>query len=240
MSVQEATSTTSLKGRSESPTSQSERSASTRRSGRSHFSRTGSFRKHRIKYQVSDSDMSRKGSIIDTRTYRIRNFGHYDIQSVTVDRLGYQATKEDSQQGLKKHTGASAANLLSLEAAAAQELSPETGNDLVAPCPAFKIETGGDWLPKDSIILQLKEGLSQEKKMRLNSREKVVLDGILSSQDMKNQDRPSGQVFTVQSGLKFPLEFIDHGACYYRHYFFEKGEHGYSHTWYAECTGEYD
>lgn len=222
--VQEATSTTSLKGRAESPTSQSERSAGTRRSGRA-FARTGSFKKHRIKNQVSDTttDMSRKGSLLDTRTCRIRNFGHYDIQSVTVDRLGYQATTKEENPGLKKHTGASAANLLSLEAAAAQELSPDTGNELVASCPAFKIEIGDDWLAAGSPTLQLRDGLSQDKKMRLNSREKVILDGMLTVRDLNKMDRSSSQVFTVQSGLRFPLEYIDHGACYYRHYFFEKG-----------------
>ena len=64
--------------------------------------------------------------------------------------------------------------------------------------------------------------------MRLCSRERVVLDGVFPSKDevLENQGGGSaGEVFTIQTGLTFPMEFIDFGACYYRKFFFEKGQY---------------
>ena len=63
--------------------------------------------------------------------------------------------------------------------------------------------------------------------MRLCSRERVVLDGMFQSRDeiSENQGTGSvGEVFTIQTGLTFPMEFIDFGACYYRKFFFDKGQ----------------
>lgn len=210
------------------------------------FSRSGSFRnKHKLKQQDS-TDMSsstgaggrgRSPGSGDTRSWRIRNFGYYDIQSVTVDRLGLQATGGDSrEQRLKKHTGASAALLVNDVTSAGTTKttvvndsshfgshSSDIKNELVAVCPAFRNEIGGgDWLLPQDVIAKLRDTLSQEKRLRLCSREKIVLDGEF---DEASNGPINGDTFTVQSGLTFPLEFIDYGACYYRNYFYDKGQY---------------
>lgn len=206
------------------------------------FSRSGSFRnKHKLKSQDS-SDMSstaggrgKSPGTADTRTWKIRNFGYYDIQSVTVNRLSVQATggPESRHQVLRKPTGASAA-LLNAVADPEGEGSPsndpsqsssqgdDIGNELVAVCPAFRNEIGerGDWFVSQGIITKLRESLSHEKRLRVCSREKIVLDGEF---DESSNGPISVDTFTVQSGLTFPLEFIDYGACYYRNYFYDKG-----------------
>lgn len=206
-----------------------ERSVANKRTNKTSFVRTGSFRtKHKVKPQ--DLEMSAHGrgrSPGDTRAWRIRHFGYYDLQSVTVDRLSYQVAQGDPQQRLKKHTGASAALLTEFCSDVPEENhvpkeNGEVGNNLVAPCPAFKNEIGNDCLPEGSIVAHLRNVLSLEKKMRLCSRERVVLDGPFATEDSEVAIKTD--VFTVQSGLTFPLEFIDYGACYYRNYFFDKGE----------------
>lgn len=211
-----------------------ERTSANKRQNKTSFSRTGSFRnRHKVKQQDSN-DMSTGGrgrSPGDSRLWRIRHFGYYDIQAVNVDRLGYQVAQGDPQQRLKKHTGASAALLTVGDESNGDnnvlDEASEVGNDLVAVCPAFKNEIGGgDWL-QDNVISKLRDYLSQDKKLRLCSRESVVMDGEFRE---SSNDKPVttttteyNGIFTVQSGLTFPLEFIDHGACYYRQYFYDKG-----------------
>lgn len=216
--------------------------AANKRPSKTSFVRTGSFRnKHKLKGQesldaMSSSNSGRGRSPGDTRTWRIRHFGYYDIQSVSVDRLGYQLAQGDPQQRLKKHTGASAA-LLSEQSNGDNHLDPSNDvttpsldNELVALCPSFTNEIGGDW-SRDTVISKLRDALSDDKKLRLYSRERVVLDGHLLSTESSEMDSTStiaaannnDAIFTVQSGLTFPLEFIDYGACYYRHHFYDKG-----------------
>ncbi len=196
-----------------------DRAPSNKRANKPHFSRGGSFRnKHRIKLLQEIEAMAGYGkSKSDSRFWRIRHFGHYDIQSVSVDRIEYQTSKGDSHERLKKHTGASAAQVV--VNGDEPNLKEETSNSLVAPCPSFTNEVGSSWLPKDSPLLKLKDILSQEKKMRIYSREWAVLDG-----DFDNNCTETSQVFTVQSGMTYPLEYIDYGACYFRNHFYGKGK----------------
>lgn len=205
---------------------------SSKKSGKTHFSRGGSFRnKHRIKLLQEIEAMAGYGkSRTDSRFWRIRHFGHYDLQSVSVDRIEFQSNKGDSGQRLKKHTGASAAILNQQEANGIDNIEQNQGNHLVAQCPSFSNEFGSNWLPKDSPLLKLKEVVSQEKKMRIYSRERAVLDSEFvtnvngsSNGGVVTGDLSSCQVFTVQSGSTYPLEYMDYGACYYRSYFYGKG-----------------
>ena len=96
-------------------------------------------------------------------------------------------------------------------------------NTLVAHCPAFCSEVGEDRSGSEGVVAMLRETLSQEKKMRLCSREKVVLDGHFPDDVEHHSKEASSDVFTVQRGLTYPFEFIDYGACFYRKYFYEKG-----------------
>lgn len=203
-------------------------------SKRLNFVRTGSFRnKHKVKQQdskdstdgVMSSLLGRGRSPGDSRAWRIRHFGYYDVQSVTVDRPSYQVAQGDPKQRLKKHTGASAA-LLTADGGG-EDLSNgselEVENNLVAVCPAFKNEIGGDTLHEGNVIERLRPSLSQDKKMRLCSRERAVLDGYFEDSNEYSEGEAS-EVFTIQAGNTFPIEFVDFGACYYRNYFVNKGQ----------------
>lgn len=191
--------------------------------GKSDFQRSGSFRnKHKVKQQ--DSDMTTSTSKIrpsDPRIWRIRHFGHYDLQSVTVDRLSWQASQAASEQKVNKPTGASAASVLSQDGPFNWE---KHSNTLVAACPAFCTEVGEKWTGTEGQVFKLRETLSQEKRLRLCSRERVVLDGRVPPMDGDQYQNATPDVFTVQSGLTYPFEFFDYGACYYRNFFFDKGK----------------
>ena len=199
---------------------------------RLNFVRTGSFRnKHKIKQQdsIDGTNMSTRGrSPGDTRAWRIRHFGYYDVQSVTVDRLSYQVAQGDPTQRLKKHTGASAAVLTTdiVEGGDLNSNEAEVGNDLVAVCPAFKNEIGSEKQNEDNVIERFRCSMSQDKKMRLYSRERVVLDSYFCEDCEKHEeiDEDGSDIFTIQSGNTYPIEFVDFGACYYRNYFYNKGK----------------
>lgn len=205
---------------------------SSKRGSKTHFTRGGSFRnKHRVKLLQEIEAMAGYGkSRYDSRFWRIRHFGHYDLQSVSVDRIEFQTNSGDSEQRLKKHTGASAAILSNVEINGVDSnLKEDESNCLVAACPAFTNEVGSSWLPKDSHLLKLKDTLSQEKKMRIYSRERAVMDGDFvtqsggSSEGNLNPGDVTCRMFTIQSGNTYPLEYMDYGACYYRNCFYGKG-----------------
>ena len=188
---------------------------------KSDFQRSGSFRnKHKVKQQDSEMSGSSKMRPGDPRAWRIHHFGHYDLQSVSVDRLSCQAAQADPEYSLKKPTGASAAYAYTHYGESGEERG-KCFNTLVAHCPPFCTEVGEERSGPEGVVSLLRDTLSQDKKMRLCSREKVVLDGHFP--DDVDSREASWNVFTVQTGLTYPFEFIDYGACYYRRFFYEKG-----------------
>ena len=152
---------------------------------------------------------------------KLRNFGHYDLQSVGIDKFlpGCRVTGEHN---VKKATGASAA-------ASADDGVVDTSNDLVASCPAFKTDIGGD----DSVngerefLYRLKEHLSYDKQKRLCTREKLLFDGKIPIMEPMISEtkslRHTTEILHAKSGIHYPFEFIDYGAAYYRNYFFHEG-----------------
>jgi len=185
--------------------------------------RSGSFRgSKKIKTDVEGSPQLRPKQISSTSlsiSQRMRYFGHYDIQSAAIERLASEKALA-SDHAVKKATGASAAH-----GAEEEEWEDDVCNDLVASCPAFKNEVGGDsdWLPADSAVLRLRNCLSHDKQKRTGSRERFVLDGDIPLKQVIGSrgpmSRQASEVFQRQSGIHFPLEFVDYGATYYRNYF---------------------
>ncbi len=155
---------------------------------------------------------------------RLKNFGHYDSQSMSLDSL-QGSTTPGSATTTKKPTGASAA---------AQEdgsnTSEDVSNVLVAPCPTFKNEIGGDddWLTEESPSLILRQQLSHDKQKRVGSRQRLILDGDIPLKELVGSRGPMNQqvseVLQEQKAIHYPLEFVDYGASYYRHYFYGQGE----------------
>ena len=190
--------------------------------------RSGSFRgSKKIKTDVEGSPQLRPKQISSTSlsiSQRMRYFGHYDIQSAAIERLASEKALA-GDHAVKKATGASAAH-----GAEEEEWEDDVCNDLVASCPTFKNEVGGDsdWLPADSAVLRLRNCLSHDKQKRTGSRERFVLDGDIPLKQVIGSrgpmSRQASEVFQRQSGIHFPLEFVDYGATYYRNYFLGQGE----------------
>lgn len=153
---------------------------------------------------------------------KLRNFGHYDLQSVNIDKFA-PGCHFAGEHNVKKATGASAAS------------NPDNGliedysNELVAGCPAFKTDIGSD----DNIVgdrdylYQFKEHLSYDKRKRLCTREKLLFDGEVPVMEpmiseTKNM-RHTMEILHARSGIHYPFEYIDFGASYYRNYFLYEG-----------------
>lgn len=159
---------------------------------------------------------------------RLRHFGHYDLQSATLERFGSGKGASGERLTRKKPTGASAAHI----GVAPQDCEVETlENDLVAICPAFRNEIGGDsdWAGVQdnnnrNPLLSLRGSLSHDKQKRVGSRAKMLLEGSIPS-DIKKPSEPQVlQILQPQSSIQFPFEFIDFGALYYRNHFYQQGQ----------------
>lgn len=157
---------------------------------------------------------------------KLRNFGHFDLQSLAIHSLSPSSNGE-SEHNVKKPTGASAAH------GSGENVPPEKAgqsNTLVACCAAFTNEIGGDsdWLNKGNPVLLLREALSVDKQRRIGSRERLILDGELPLKSMVQSRGPMNRqvsdVLLPKTGISYPFEFIDFGASYYRNYFLLNGE----------------
>ena len=104
-------------------------------SRRGDVGRSSSFRaSKKMKTEAEGSPMLRNKQTATTGLWqKLRYFGHYDVQSMTIERLA--AEKSGGEQGVKKATGASAAHYVDIEA-----LRNPIENDLVAKCPTFTNE----------------------------------------------------------------------------------------------------
>ena len=172
--------------------------------------------------------------------FRLRNFGHHDLQSATLERLSSERCSSrrghDSAATKKKPTGASAAHLhMDVESAGVDERE----NQLLSACPAFRNELGGhvDWAgmgngegDTDSPLLAIRASLSLDKQKRVGSRAKMLLEGTIPSKEIMEHKSPMSrhalQILQQQSNVQFPFEFIDYGALYYRNHFYQQGEKG--------------
>ena len=161
---------------------------------------------------------------------RLRNFGHHDLQSAILERLGPEKGSESERAMRKKPTGASAAHTSSSETAGCNVETRE--NDLVASCPAFRNEVGGDYdwadvSDKDNPLLKLRGSLSLDKQKRVGSRAKMILEGSVPSKDIMQHKSAMGRqmkiVLQQQTSVQCPFEFIDYGALYYRNHFYQQG-----------------
>ena len=237
-----------------------------RHSTKDKFSTRGSsFRTKKLRQEVSTGDLGNQphlspqfrhkqqpslSSIVPPPLWnRLRSFGHHDLQSATMEKYGSAFKGADSERGMrKKPTGASAAHV----GIAPLEGDLETmENDLVALCPAFRNEVGGDsdWAGastenKDNQLLTLRGSLSHDKQKRVGSRAKMLLEGTIPSKEIMEHkspmDRQVLQILQPQSSVQFPFEFIDYGALYYRNHFYQQGTtHIHTCTYIQVCMVVY-
>ena len=209
-------------------------------------SRGSSFRAKKLRQDASNSDVSNAthGSpqtrhkhqastssiVLPPLWSRLRNFGHHDLQSATMERFGTCKAGGRSDKK-RKATGASAAH---------SDVAPrETGGEalqsgLLAACPSFRNEIGGDadWAGSQAnsdgstLLLALRGSLSHDKQKRVGSRAKMVLDGSIPSNEAlehRVMDPQVQQILQPQSSIQFPFEYIDFGALYYRNHFYHHG-----------------
>ena len=212
-----------------------ERSSSTshKRGGRSttrkDLNRSSSFRaSKRMKVDSDNSPVMRAKQFPSGPLplwQKLRHFGHYDFQSVCIEKFA-TGTCIPAEHNVKKATGASAASntdggLIEIDG---------DSNGLVASCPAFKTDIGGDndIIDGREFVGKFKEYLSYDKRKRLCTREKLIFDGEVPLMEpmiseAKNM-RVAKEVLDAKSGIHYPFEFIDYGASYYRNYFLHEGE----------------
>ena len=155
---------------------------------------------------------------------KLRNFGHYDLQSVCIEKFT-PGCRTSAERQIKKATGASAA------ASADGGLIEDDSNELVASCPAFKTDIGGDrdTIGEREFLCKFKEYLSYDKRKRLCTREKLIFDGEIPLMEpmiseTKNM-RLTREILHAKSGIHYPFEFIDYGSSYYRNYFLHEGKY---------------
>lgn len=157
---------------------------------------------------------------------KLRNFGHFDIQSLSMESLFPPSnTAGGKGHNVKKPTGASAAHEDS-----GHGTDGGMSNTLIASCAAFTNEVGGDsdWLASGNPALLVRSCLSVDKQRRVSSRERMILDGEVplksTVQSRGPLNKQVGQVLLPKTGMSYPLEFIDYGASYYRNYFLDHGK----------------
>lgn len=154
---------------------------------------------------------------------KLRNFGHYDLQSVGIDKFVPGCRVSSEHTNVKKATGASAA------ASASDGLVEDNSNELVASCPAFKTDIGGDHNTNGErdFLRKFKEHLSYDKRKRICTREKLLFDGEIPVVEPMISDtksmRHTVEILHAKSGIHYPFEYIDYGASYYRNYFLHEG-----------------
>ena len=155
---------------------------------------------------------------------KLRNFGHFDIQSMSIESLSPSSTAGE-EHNIKKPTGASAAH-----EDTGHGMDSGMSNALIASCAAFTNEVGGDndWLTNGNPVLLVRDCLSIDKKRRVGSRERMILDGELPLKSRVQSRGPVNKqvshILLPKKCLNYPLEFIDYGASYYRNYFLDQGE----------------
>ena len=150
---------------------------------------------------------------------KLRNFGHYDLQSICIDKFA-PGSRSFVEHNVKKATGASAA------ASANDGLTEDSSNELVASCPAFKTDIGNDHIV-NGVLCRFKERLSYDKQKRLCTREKLLFDGDIPIVEPLISEtkslRHTTEILHAKSGIHYPFEFIDYGASYYRNCFLHEG-----------------
>ena len=190
-------------------------------------SRSSSFRgSKKLRVEEFSSPALRGRQVSPTALWhRLKYFGHYDLQSMTVDRLLFEKGASVEQGVITNQaTGASAAAQAMTKRA---PVSCSLSNELVASCPSFRNEIGGDadWTDEGSTMLTLRDCLNHEKQKRVGTREIMVLDGEThGNEGHAPVNRQASSVFEPYSGVHFPFEYIDYGATYYRNYFMGQGD----------------
>ena len=210
-------------------------------------SRGSSFRSKKLRQEVTTGDLGTNAThgspqsrhkqsasvtsiVVPPLWNRLRSFGHHDLQSASLERFGSgKGGARGDKPTRKKPTGASAAHV----GVTPQEAGVETlENGLVALCPAFRNEIGGDadWAGTSDTanpLLSLRKSLSHDKQKRVCSRAKMLLEGSIPSKEIMEQkspmDRQVLQILQPQSSIQFPFEYIDYGALFYRNHFYQQG-----------------
>ena len=194
------------------------------RKGDSGLSRSGSFRSKKPKND-SEVSLARNRQTSSSALSKARfSFGYYDTQSMMATTMASEQNEESGGTRKLKGSGASAVHLSSTDES--QLSSSDVSNDLVATCPLFRNEIDGNWMMDSKPVSFLQNTLSHDKQKRVCTREKLLLDGVAKTANSQNVARAwqGGSIFQPQSGIQYPLEFIDYGATYYRDFFLDYGE----------------
>ncbi|GFS11746.1 signal-induced proliferation-associated 1-like protein 1 [Elysia marginata] len=198
----------------------------------------------KVEPDFSNTKSEEKGAVvedppsskIDDRTRR-RAFVHFDCQSVGVDLV--KVIHQRSTAGNMKNnmtTGASAASGQRSSMAPDKDdpdLLAETdegdgkSNDLVLSCPFFRNELGGEdertvSLTKLTAHKRVSNSTSVPLTMSsINNKSQVRHPACCGVAILDSSPSPSGQILPpLVSHRGHVIEYVDHGAYYYRHFFY--------------------
>lgn len=169
---------------------------------------------------------------------RKKAISHFDCQSVTFNMSDYM--KERTQQvdisvsRKNTTTGASAASGTQHTAKGSDGMDSEItdkgdgkSNDLVYSCPFFRNEIGGEeertiCLNRKAAQKRVQHLLSSVNMEKESLIKRPACNGIACLDSTPSSHGAALQSICSHRGLV--LEFVDHGALYYRTYFYQSGE----------------
>ena len=166
---------------------------------------------------------------------RKKAFAHFDCQSVGVNLIEVIRTKNNSGIVRNTTTGASAASF-SRNSYAGDKEDPDIiagtddgdgkSNDLVLSCPFFRNEIGGE---EERIISLTKLTAHKRVHSAVDTKHSSQIHSAISWYRhpqccgvavLDSSQSPSGKVLPPQlSHRGHIIEYVDHGAFYYRHFF---------------------
>lgn len=188
----------------------------------------GIFTKLRGKSEPEINPRTPDNIDVDVRSeerLRCKAFLHFDCQSVTfnVDEIIHNVSNPLSSKNIT--TGASAAS--QKDGQLSEDEGDNKSNDLVLACPFFRNEIGGE----EERVISLGPTSTRSKTVKNNTQSSAILTrppACCGLSILDSSPTPTGLILPhVVLYRNHVMEFVDHGASYYRHFFYGYGKYMY-------------
>ena len=183
--------------------------------------RPGIFTKLRGKTDTEVNPKTPENIDVDVRAeerLRSKAFLHYDCQSISFDVEETIRNISNPFCNKNKTTGASAAS--QKDGSQSDDNGDDKCNDLVLKCPFFRNEIGGE----EERIVSLGRMLNKSK----NTQNSAILTrspACCGLSILDSSPTPTGLILPhIVLHRNHVMEYVDHGASYYRHFFYGYGK----------------
>lgn len=188
--------------------------------------RPGIFTKLRGKTDTEVNPKTPENIDVDVRAeerLRSKAFLHYDCQSISFDVEETIRNISNPFCSKNKTTGASAAS--QKDGSQSEDNGDDKCNDLVLKCPFFRNEIGGE---EERIV-----SLGQNSSRRMLSKSKNTQNSAILTRSpaccglsiLDSSPTPTGLILPhIVLHRNHVMEYVDHGASYYRHFFYGYGK----------------